>query len=45
MRYLIFIPQGFIVDILVNQGVVPCIAEYVSRSGMGMVVKVGTKYV
>jgi len=31
--------QGFIVDILVNQGVVPCIAEYVSRSGMGMVVK------
>ena len=37
---LLFYFQGFVVDILVNRGLVGCIAPHISESGLGVIIKV-----
>ena len=37
---LVFNFQGFVVDILVNRGLVGCIAPHISEAGVGMIIKV-----
>ena len=33
-------PQGFVVDIMVNRGLVGCIPPYISEVGVGVIIKV-----
>ena len=35
--------QGFVVDIMVNRGLVGCIPQHVSEVGVGVIIKVGYK--